>query len=419
MTNSGIVDYNFTGITSTGSGALINISPQSGDAVANTGSVPYTAAIDGTSASAGTSYVFSTHVTDGTNTADSNTVSLTAVSQRVFSAGTPTIALGRFLVGVAPSGGSAAISSSGLFNATSSGTLGSFSGTGAGGLTLTTGAPTAFNGGSSTQTANYTVGGSVSTAGTLSGSFSAPVTAELGTIPNLTVNVTGDALNLRSVTASTLNLGPLHAGTNLNTLSETATFNSSGGSLTTTSVLVDGTLAFNGGSNTLSETVTGQNATAAASGTFYSAPVTSLESGLGDSYANVAVPYAATLYSGSGVWNAASSGNWNNPANWTAGGGVPGTSGPVLSARDTATFGAAGTSGLVTVMLNNTSPQVSALTFSGTSSYALLQGSGTGVLTLFAPSGPALVTVTSGSHVIAAPWSWPATSPSPPRPARS
>ena len=72
-------------------------------------------------------------------------------------------------------------------------------------------------------------------------------------------------------------------------------------------------------------------------------------------------------------------------------------------ARDTATFGAAATSGSVAVTLNNTSPQVSALTFSGTNRYALLQGSGTGELTLSAPSGPALVTVTSGSHLIAVP----------------
>src|SRR5208282_3633300 len=55
----------------------------------------------------------------------------------------------------------------------------------------------------------------------------------------------------------------------------------------------------------------------------------------------------------------------------------------------------------VTVTLD-TSPQLSAVTFSSASSY-VLQGGGTNYLTLSATSGVALVTVSAGSHTIAAP----------------
>ena len=91
--------------------------------------------------------------------------------------------------------GSSAVSSNGLNAVTANAALGSFSGTDVGGLTLTTSDSTTFNGGTSTQTANYTIGGTLTSAGNLASdaSFSAPVTAELGSIPNLVVNVSGDA----------------------------------------------------------------------------------------------------------------------------------------------------------------------------------------------------------------------------------
>ena len=76
--------------------------------------------------------------------------------------------------------------------------------------------------------------------------------------------------------------------------------------------------------------------------------------------------------------------------------------GAIQSAADTATFGAAATSGSAVTVTLDTSPQVSAMTFSSTGSY-VLQGSGTNVLTLSATGGVALVTVSAGTQTIAAP----------------
>ena len=101
-----------------------------------------------------------------------------------------------------------------------------------------------------------------------------------------------------------------------------------------------------------------------------------------------------------GNWSNGAGGNWSVSGNWS-GGNAPGVSG---NAADTATFGAAATSGTsVTVTLDtSSSPQLSAMTFSSTSSY-VLQGSSTNTLTLSATSGVALVTVSAGSQTIAAP----------------
>jgi len=105
--------------------------------------------------------------------------------------------------------------------------LGSFSGTNVGSLTLTTGDPTVFNGALSSQTASYTVGGSVATTGVLAGgSFTAPVTAELGSIPNVTVNVSGTAVQNRVITSSTAALGDLLVG--YTSGAQTATLTSTG-----------------------------------------------------------------------------------------------------------------------------------------------------------------------------------------------
>ncbi len=142
---------------------------------------------------------------NATNSPQTGTVTVDVVNQRTFNA--PAINLGRFLLTGAPSGTSA-ISSTGLNNVTANATLGSFSGIATDGLTLSTSDSTVFNGGVNTQTANYNIGGTATTAGAISGSFTAPVTAELGSIPDVTVNLTGNALNLRTFTApATADLG--------------------------------------------------------------------------------------------------------------------------------------------------------------------------------------------------------------------
>jgi fibronectin-binding autotransporter adhesin len=99
------------------------------------------------------------------------------------------------------------------------------------------------------------------------------------------------------------------------------------------------------------------------------------------------------VYSGQGVWTAASGGNWTNFANWTDEGGVPGIDGP-LSVNDTAFFGTNG-SGPVTL---DTTVALLSVTFSNTNSYNM---SGSGTLTL-AASGPTDPSITSqaGTHTI-------------------
>ena len=102
-----------------------------------------------------------------------------------------------------------------------------------------------------------------------------------------------------------------------------------------------------------------------------------------------------------GTWTNGSGGSWSGSGNWS-GGNLPGVNGIILSANDTATFGAAATGGNSVTVTLDTSPQLSAMTFSSTSSY-VLQGGGTNFLTLSSASGGALVTVSAGSHTIAAP----------------
>ena len=110
----------------------------------------------------------------------------------------------------------------------------------------------------------------------------------------INVAVSGNVLGLRSVTGTPLLLGRQLAATNLSSLTQMVDFHSTGSHADTTDVMVDGSLLFNGASNTLSKSISGQNAPVSASGTFYSAPVVSRETGLGDTYANVAVSYTAT-----------------------------------------------------------------------------------------------------------------------------
>ena len=111
---------------------------------------------------------------------------------------------------------------------------------------------------------------------------------------------------------------------------------------------------------------------------------------------------AVSTQSVSGTWTNGSGGTWSLSGNWSDG-NVLGFNGP----NDTATFGAAATSRTSVTVTLDTSAQLSAMTFSSTSSY-LLQSGATEALTLSATSGVALVTVSAGSQTIAAPLRWPA-----------
>ncbi len=110
----------------------------------------------------------------------------------------------------------------------------------------------------------------------------------------LNIAVSGNVLGLRTVTSAPLALGRQLATARLSSLTQMVDFDSTGTHAATTDVRVDGTLEFNGASTTLSKSITGQNAVIGASGTYYSAPVVSVETGLGDTYANVLVGYTAT-----------------------------------------------------------------------------------------------------------------------------
>lgn len=125
--------------------------------------------------------------------------SLTVVDQRTFTVGTPTVALGSYLRGLAATTGSTSVSSTGLFATTASGTLGAFSGVGGFGLTLVSGSPD-FSGALGSQTATYALSGSAAAAGVISGTFFSTVAAELGQIQPVTVAITGTAYDAASLT---------------------------------------------------------------------------------------------------------------------------------------------------------------------------------------------------------------------------
>ncbi|MEI8373520.1 MAG: autotransporter-associated beta strand repeat-containing protein [Planctomycetota bacterium] len=218
-------------------------------------------------------------------------------------------------------------------------------------------------------------------------------TADTGGIKSVTI--TGNVLSLRSVTG-TVDLGVVHTGTSLSSLTKTGTFTSGGSHTDTTDVLVDGSLSFTGTSNSQTKSLSGGAGTVAASGTFYSAPMVTAESALGDKYDNVAVGYTAQVTSGIAVWTSTASGSWGTHAGWTDSGGTthaaPGTFAGFAN-TDTATFNGSGS--VTAIDLTGTSPSLSALSFSN-SSYTLSNGS----LTLNGSNGTATVTVNSGTQSI-------------------
>jgi hypothetical protein len=85
-------------------------------------------------------------------------------------------------------------------------------------------------------------------------------------------------------------------------------------------------------------------------------------------YGNLATGLSAAISTMTinGTWTNGSGGTWSSGGNW-AGGNVPGVNGPIQSANDTATFGAAATSGTCVTVTLDTSPQLSAMTFTSTS----------------------------------------------------
>ena len=122
----------------------------------------------------------------------------TAVNQRVFTTSTSTIALGPVHQGPTVSGPSLVVTSTGRNATTANATLGSFTGGPAGfSLGLSSGSAQ-FSGATSSQTATYSIAGTASTLGSVSGTYTSAVTAEFGSIPNVTIAVTGQVYSGQS-----------------------------------------------------------------------------------------------------------------------------------------------------------------------------------------------------------------------------
>jgi autotransporter-associated beta strand protein len=158
------------------------------------------------------------------------------------------------------------------------------------------------------------------------------------------------------------------------------------------------TLTFNGGlSNSQTASLTGAG-TVAASGTFSSLPVVTLETGLGDTYANVGVSYSATITSGNAVWNSSSGSTWGG-SNWQDAGNAAVHVAPgqfaTFANSDTAAFSGSGSVTAIDLSTAIPMPSLKALSFSN-SNYTLTGGN----LTLSSSTGTAGVTVTSGAQEI-------------------
>ena len=217
---TGTTNVTSTGLyTTTASGSLGNFSNSTSNGLTltlNSGSANFA----GTSASqtagyqlGGTVQDFAAGVLSGsftsTVTAEFGSISPvvvnytgTAVSQRVFTTSTSTLALGAVHQGATVSGPSVVVTSTGLNATTASGTLGSFAGGPSGfALGLTAGSA-AFLGATTPQTATYTLTGTGSILGSITGTYSSLVDAEFGSIPNVNVAVSGQVYSGQSTWAT-------------------------------------------------------------------------------------------------------------------------------------------------------------------------------------------------------------------------
>jgi len=154
---------------------------------------------------------------------------LQVVDQRVFTPSPSTLALGYVHQGATVSGPSVVISSTGLHATTADATLGSFTGGPTGFALVLTSGSNRFDGATFSQTATYSIAGTASQPGSLNGSYASAVTAEFGSIPDVSVGVTGQVYSGQStwVTDGGGNWGTL-TGTGANAFG--LNWNAAGGS---------------------------------------------------------------------------------------------------------------------------------------------------------------------------------------------
>ncbi len=434
VTNSGGTDFNFTSIVnkSGATGTLTNILPQSGTAQASNGnSVGWTAGIDGTSATVGSSYTFGATVSDSSTptpyTADSGAISLTAVASRTVGAPTST-PLGRLLtnstVGMTSNGTSDTYGTggTGAHGDTEDATL-SYSGSAdANGINLVAGNTTDSTSAGGTRSFTGTITGTGST----NGSFSVSVNREFsGSQSNVSFAYSADPVAPRVITnGATTDLGLYHLGGTVSSTPSNA-FTTSGTHDTTTDVQVaagagspdSNGISLSGAATNFVGTNPTDSATRTFSGTLSSAgslndtsspfllAVSTLET-FGDTsiYPKVSVAYQVEVTNGQATWTAGSGGSWGTSAslnpNWTDTVGVnaaPGVYG-ALSTADTATFGGTPAS---TITLDAANPTLAAITFNVPTSglgYTISQGSGTNRVTLNGGGGPASVAMSGGTR---------------------
>jgi len=294
--------------------------------------------------------------------------------------------------------------------------------------TITLGSGTAYQFGSTNDATNSTtrgVTGSFTTAGTQTGTAVITPTGEglTGEAVNpIDIAYTVDPVNLRTITnGAVTSLGTLHSDATINNVISNP-FTTSGTHDTTTDVTVaagsgtsngvtlsGGLTTFNGGISSDTRTFGGAitNASGGTTTGSFSLAVTTLETGLGDTYANVTVAYTANVYTGVGVWNFNGGGTWGTVASptpdWTANGGTPGLDSN-FTTTDSATFGNVLTSGTASVTLGGDSPSLNTITFDNTlgASYNITPTGG-GTLKLNNGAGTAAITDTAGNNTISAP----------------
>jgi autotransporter-associated beta strand protein len=242
-------------------------------------------------------------------------------------------------------------------------------------LALTAGALTLT--GSSNYTGGTTISGAAIVATNSAALGSGAVNLGSGTLNASANGLAVGSLSVAASGASTLDVGlahPLSIGGGVNL--------SSGGTLNISGVLY-----------TLPALLIGYSGTQA--GTFDSAYYNggALPSGDSLSYSggSIEVVGSVTFFSGSGSWIGANS-SWNSSGNWIDAFGHHGVPGDGSRPPGTDTVSFSGSSAVTTINLSPTNPNLAALSFSR-SNYTLSSGS----LTLYSNSGPATITVLSGS----------------------
>ena len=222
------------------------------------------------------------------------------------------------------------------------------------------------------------------------------------------INVTGTVLADRTLTTPTFT-GLLHVGAAFPNITVSTAAGTAGDDNHATRVTLsggtDGTFTVAGSSTVFNSS--SQTESRAVSGIFavpgvitgsinLTTAADTSETAVGTTPQTTTANYNVGVFNGTGDWTSATNGNWGSNANWTDSNGIhaaPGTFAG-FDDLDTATFD--GTGAGTTITLNGVSPSLKNISFSGSLSYTVVQGTG-GSLILKADAGNA--TISSSSTV--------------------